>query len=46
MPSTHDYIKDKRNQKIGDGKKLENYNIEKLPSYLSSNLNKFKEWID
>ena len=42
----YDLNVDKRNQKIGDGKRLENYNLEKLPNYISNNLNKFKEWID
>ena len=37
---------DKRNQKIGDGNKLEIYDIKKLPNYIFDNLNKFKEWID
>ncbi len=37
---------DKRSKKIGDGKKLEKYDLNNLPSYINDNKNKFKEWID
>ena len=37
---------DKKAQKIGHGNKLNIYDIKKLPSYISSNKEKFKEWID
>ena len=37
---------DKRSQKIGHGNKLNIYDIKKLPSYISSNQEKFKEWFD
>ena len=37
---------DKRIKKIGHGNKLNIYDIKKLPSYISNNLEKFKEWID
>ena len=37
---------DKKLNKIGDGSKLEKYDLEKLPSYINNNLNKFKDWID
>ena len=36
----------KKLNKIGDGSKLEKYDLEKLPSYINNNLNKFKDWID
>jgi len=42
----YDLNVDKRSQKIGDGDKLESYDIKKLPSYIHKNLDKFKEWID
>ncbi len=42
----YDLNVDKRSQKIGDGNKLESYDIKKLPSYIFKNLDKFKEWID
>ena len=37
---------DKRSIKFGEGDKLENYPIEKLPKYLQENLNIYKGWID
>ena len=37
---------DKRLNKFGEGDKLENYPIEKLPKYLQDNLNNYKDWID
>jgi len=42
----YDLRADKRSQKIGDGTKLENYDIKKLPNYIKDNLDKFKKWID
>ena len=42
----YDLTIDKKNQKIGDGNLLEKYDLHKLPSYISNNLNKFKKWID
>jgi beta-1,4-mannosyl-glycoprotein beta-1,4-N-acetylglucosaminyltransferase len=42
----YDLTTDKRNQKIGDGNKLEKYDLSKLPSYINNNLEKFKDWID
>ncbi len=42
----YDLNVDKRSQKIGDGNKLETYDINKLPNYIINNLEKFKKWID
>ena len=42
----YDLSTDKRFRKFGDGAKLENYLIEKLPKYLQDNINKYQEWID
>ena len=42
----YDLTIDKKNQKIGDGEILEKYELNKLPSYINSNLEKFKKWID
>ena len=42
----YDLTTDKRNKKIGDGNKLEKYDLNKLPSYINNNLIKFKKWID
>ena len=42
----YDLTTDKRNQKIADGTKLEKYDLNKLPSYINNNLEKFKDWID
>ena len=42
----YDLNVDKRSNKFGNGKKLENYEINSLPSYLQNNLEKYKEWID
>ena len=42
----YDLKLDKRDQKIGNGNKLEKYDIKKLPSYIQNNLNKYKDWID
>ena len=37
---------DKTENKIGNGNKLEKFEIKKLPFYIQENLNNFKEWID
>ena len=39
---------DKESKKYGDNsrKKLEKFEINKLPLYIQNNLEKFKEWID
>ena len=37
---------DKNNKKMGNGGKLNKYNIEKLPLYIQNNIIKFKDWID
>ncbi len=42
----YDLKVDKRVNKIGDGSKLENYSIDKLPKFLQDNINNYKEWID
>ena len=42
----YDLKLDKRIQKIGKGNKLEKYDLNKLPSYINNNLEKFKSWID
>ena len=42
----YDLKVDKRLNKIGNGSKLENYPIEKLPYYLQTNQKKYEKWID
>ena len=42
----YDLKVDKRNNKIGDGSKLENYSLDKLPKFLQNNLETYKQWID
>jgi beta-1,4-mannosyl-glycoprotein beta-1,4-N-acetylglucosaminyltransferase len=42
----YDLKVDKRVNKIGDGSKLENYPLNKLPIFLQNNLENYKEWID
>ena len=42
----YDLNVDKRSNKFGNGKKLENYEINSLPKYLQNNSEKYKEWID
>jgi len=37
---------DKTENKIGNGNKLEKYELNKLPIYIQKNLNNLKEWID
>lgn len=42
----YDLRVDKRTNKVGNGLKLENFDIEKLPNYIKDNLDKYKNWID
>ncbi len=42
----YDLKVDKRVNKIGDGNKLENYSLDKLPKFLQDNVNNFKNWIE
>ena len=44
----YDMFGDKSSKKYGDDKrkKLEKYEINKLPSYIQNNLNKYEDWID
>ncbi len=42
----YDLKVDKRINKIGDGSKLENYPVVKLPYYLQTNKKKYEQWID
>ena len=42
----YDLTLDKRTQKIGHGKKLENYPLDRLPKFLQDNLHNYEEWID
>ncbi len=42
----YDLKVDKTVNKIGDGNKLENFSIEKLPKYLQLNIHKYERWID
>ena len=42
----YDLTLDKRTQKIGHGKELEKYPLNKLPKFLQDNLIDYKEWID
>ena len=42
----YDLKVDKRSNKFGNGKKLENYEFNSLPKYLQNNSEKYKEWID
>ena len=42
----YDLKLDKRSQKIGQGSKLQKYNLKKLPTYIIDNKNKYKKWID
>ena len=42
----YDLNVDKRSNKFGNGRKLENYEINSLPKYLQNNSEKYKEWID
>jgi len=42
----YDLNLDKRSQKMGTGKKLQKYNLKKLPSYIIDNIKKYKNWIE
>ncbi len=42
----YDLRVDKRTNKVGNGLMLENFDIEKLPTYIKDNLDKYKNWID
>ena len=42
----YDLSLDKKTQKIGHGKKLQKYSLEKLPKFLQNNIDKYQEWID
>ena len=42
----YDLRVDKRTNKVGNGLKLENFDIKKLPDYIRNNLDKYKNWID
>ena len=42
----YDLTLDKRSKKIGHGKKLEKYPLDRLPKFLQDNLNNYQEWID
>jgi len=42
----YDLSVDKRTNKVANGAILETFEINKLPNYIKSNLNNFKEWID
>jgi beta-1,4-mannosyl-glycoprotein beta-1,4-N-acetylglucosaminyltransferase len=44
----YDMFGDKSSKKFGDNKRknLEKFDINKLPSYIQNNIEKFKNWID
>jgi beta-1,4-mannosyl-glycoprotein beta-1,4-N-acetylglucosaminyltransferase len=42
----YDLKVDKRVNKIGNGNKLEKYELTKLPIYIQENQNNYQEWID
>ena len=42
----YDLSLDKKTQKIGHGKKLQKYSLEKLPKFLQNNIVNYQEWID
>ena len=42
----YDLKLDKRSKKIGQGSKLQKYNLKKLPTYIIDNKKKYKKWID
>ena len=42
----YDLNLDKRAKKIGHGKKLEKYPLDRLPKFLQDNLHNYQEWID
>ena len=37
---------DKKNQKWGDGEKLEKKDLNEMPKYILNNLNKYKNWLE
>ena len=37
---------DKKNQKWGDGEKLEKKDLNEMPKYVLNNLNKYKNWLE
>ena len=42
----YDLKVDKKDNKIGNGNKLEKYPLDKLPKFLQDNINIYQEWID
>ena len=42
----YDLTLDKRAQKIGSGKKLQKYPLDRLPKFLQDNINSYQKWID
>ena len=42
----YDLRVDKRNNKVGNGLILENFEIKNLPSHIFENINKYKNWLD
>ncbi len=42
----YDLSLDKKTLKIGHGKKLQKYSLEKLPKFLQNNINYYQEWMD
>ena len=42
----YDLSLDKKTHKIGHGKKLQKYSLEKLPKFLQNNINYYQEWMD
>ena len=42
----YDLNVDKKVNKIGDGSKLNDYPLNKLPRYLQKNINKYEKWMD
>ena len=42
----YDLSVDKTVNKVGTGKKLEKFAINKLPTYIQNNIEIFKSWID
>ena len=42
----YDLKVDKTVNKIGNGSKLEKFEINKLPNYIQANQNNLREWID
>ena len=42
----YDLRADKRNNKVGNGLILENFEVKNLPNYIKENIDKYKNWID